>query len=106
MLNQNFTTTKTITIILRHTWPRLLGLTAITSAIALTFWYAPELTDLPGDRVNRWSVLAWIFLATINVSMWMQLFCQAKGHHIQAAWWQAVPNAVALALIVAVLFGG
>lgn len=87
----------------RAAWPGLLSLFVVTAAMALLFAFIPELSGAEGERVNRWSVLAWLFLGFINVSHWMRLICQAKGQPENARWWIAAPTKAALALVLATL---
>ena len=87
----------------RVAWPGLLSIFVATAALALIFAFIPELSGADGDRVNRWSVLAWLFLAFINITFWMKLICQAKGQREKALWWQSASTKVAFAVAVSVI---
>lgn len=87
-------------------WKRLLAVFLVTLSLALIFAYIPELSDAPGKRINRWSVLAWLFLAYINLSLWMKLICLAKGQPENARWWDSSSQKIAFILAITVLIWG
>jgi hypothetical protein len=92
--------------VLRLAWKRLLSVICVTFTLALVFAYMPELSGAPGERVNRWSVLAWLFLGYINMSLWMKFLCLAKGQPESAKWWDSSSHKVAIALAFTVLLFG